>query len=326
MGDGALAPANEPDSSLLATRPIDTAVSRAEAPSGPEGAPQAPAVEDVSVPAADEFAAASAMFGVAAVPPAEPEVALADEPAPDYLGTEPRRARSNFRRVTTTSLSVGVIGVACALVVGMALPGSPLVVAEGSRETSAVPAEATDAGIPAFVVSDQALNTDVERSGDYQVLTGAQVAAETGIAYSTAVFINDPTAAIQWPFAVGTGMSYGYGVRDGVMHEGIDFTPGDGAPNQAIADGVVRLATESDSGYGVGVYIDHMIDGQLITSHYAHMQYGSLKVKTGDTVKVGDPIGLTGNTGHSFGAHLHFELIVNGQTIDPMPWLKEHAG
>jgi murein DD-endopeptidase MepM/ murein hydrolase activator NlpD len=121
-------------------------------------------------------------------------------------------------------------------------------------------------------------------------------------------------------------MSYGYGMRSGRLHEGIDFVPGNGAPIQAIADGTVRIATEQGGAFGVTVYIDHVIDGSVITSHYSHMQYGSLQVKAGDTVKVGDIVGKTGNTGRSYGAHLHFELIVNGTTIDPMPWLRENAG
>jgi murein DD-endopeptidase MepM/ murein hydrolase activator NlpD len=75
------------------------------------------------------------------------------------------------------------------------------------------------------------------------------------------------------------------------------------------------------------VIIDHVIDGELVSTRYGHMQYGSLKVKTGETVKVGQIIGLVGDTGHSFGAHLHFEVLQNGTTaIDPLPWLRSHAG
>jgi murein DD-endopeptidase MepM/ murein hydrolase activator NlpD len=46
----------------------------------------------------------------------------------------------------------------------------------------------------------------------------------------------------------------------------------------------------------------------------------------GQKVKVGDIIGKVGNTGRSYGAHMHFELIVDGSTIDPQPWLYENAG
>ncbi|MFX7621115.1 M23 family metallopeptidase, partial [Acinetobacter baumannii] len=81
----------------------------------------------------------------------------------------------------------------------------------------------------------------------------------------------------------------------------------EGAPIQAIADGVVRTATEDGGGYGVMIIIDHKIDGQLVSSRYAHMLHGSMQVKQGDVVHVGEVIGHTGNTGRSFGAHTHFE-------------------
>ncbi len=315
-----------------------TDVARVTAPVAPataiddDDAAAEPADAPDDIPAPDAFAAASVLFAATAAPAVAPvagdEAAVdgdgAVEPErPAYLGTEPRRSRSNFRRITATSLSVGVIGAVTALTVAMAFPAAP----QGNGAAATVVAtDVAQKDLQAFVAPSDVKNTDIERAANYEAVSAAQVAAAEGIAYSNAVFHNDPTAAIQWPFAVGTGMSYGYGMRDGRMHEGIDFTPGSGAPIQAIADGTVRTATEDGGGYGVTVYIDHVIDGSTITSHYSHMQYGSLRVKAGDRVKVGDAVGLTGNTGRSFGAHLHFELIVNGATIDPMPWLKEHAG
>jgi murein DD-endopeptidase MepM/ murein hydrolase activator NlpD len=121
-------------------------------------------------------------------------------------------------------------------------------------------------------------------------------------------------------------MTFGFGMRSGRMHEGIDFTPGTGAHIQAIADGVVRVSTDSGGAFGVTVVIDHVIDGQLVSSRYAHMQYDSRQVQVGDTVSVGQYVGRTGNTGRSFGAHTHMEILQNGSTaIDPLPWLRSHA-
>ncbi len=176
-------------------------------------------------------------------------------------------------------------------------------------------------------MSSSDLQSDtIERVDKFSTASLVDIAQEQGIDYSTSVYTNDPYALIQWPFMVGVGMSYGYGMRDGRLHEGLDLVPGDGAPVQAIAGGRVRIATETGGNYGVTVYIDHMIDGELITSHYSHMQYGSLRVEAGQTVEVGDIIGKVGNTGRSFGAHMHFELVVDGATIDPLPWLQENAG
>ena len=309
-----------PDGQPLTRRALRELQAKARA----EQAASHSALED----AADEEAAADQESAQVRVASAQAAPIEAVE-RPEYMGTKPRRARSNFVKLPGKPLSIAAVVMAGMVAAGVVLP---LALSGQTATDRAAATQQTSQGaypesdLQAFVVPSDVETADVERSVDYQAETTAQLAAETGINTANAVFTNDPTADVQWPFKYGTGMSYGYGVRDGVMHEGIDFTPGDGAPNQAIADGVVIEATEHDSGYGVGAYIEHEIDGQKIISHYAHMQYGSLKVKAGDHVKVGDPIGLTGDTGHSFGAHLHFELIVDGHTIDPMPWLREHAG
>lgn len=144
--------------------------------------------------------------------------------------------------------------------------------------------------------------------------------------YSSAVFTNNPDCAIQWPYAVGVPMTYGFGMRDGKMHEGTDFVPGVGAHIQAIAEGVVATSTDNGGAYGVTIVIDHRVDGQLVSTRYAHMEYDSRQVEVGDTVDVGQYIGRTGDTGRSFGAHLHFEVLLNGTTAtDPLPWLEDYA-
>lgn len=244
-----------------------------------------------------------------------------------------RRPRGS-RKFLTLGATVGVMSLAGLLAVSMTLPAEAVAAAQGTSvaATSLVATSAdekstaADGEIQAFIAPSDVQSETLARGDDFSTISLVEVAAEQGINYSNEIFTNDAEAAIQWPFMVGVGMSYGYGMRSGRLHEGIDFVPGDGAPIQAIADGTVRIATEQGGAYGVTVYIDHIIDGQVITSHYSHMQYGSLQVSAGDTVKVGTVVGKTGNTGRSYGAHLHFELIVNGTTIDPLPWLRENAG
>ncbi|MDR6868164.1 murein DD-endopeptidase MepM/ murein hydrolase activator NlpD [Microbacterium resistens] len=252
------------------------------------------------------------------------------------VAAAPRRAKGgSFRRVARIGVPAGVMGMVGLLAISMTLPSQAIasghglspatsLVASGSAK-SAADAEAKE-DIQAFIAPSDVQGASLQGAEGFGAVSQVQVAAESGIRFSDSLYTNDSTAKIQWPFIVGVAMSSPFGVRDGVMHEGIDLAPGDGAPIQSIADGTVRLASESDGGYGVGVYIDHIIDGQLVTSHYGHMQYGSLKVKTGDVVKVGDIVGLTGDTGHSFGPHLHFEIIVDGAKIDPLPWMLAHAG
>ena len=149
----------------------------------------------------------------------------------------------------------------------------------------------------------------------------AQLAAESGISNFSNFFVNDPNSAIQWPFAVGVPISYGFGMRSGRMHEGVDFTPGAGLADpgdrrrcRARGDETRAARTACTSSSTTS------IDGQLVSSHYAHMQYGSLQVQVGQQVTVGTILGRTGNTGRSYGAHTHFEILMNGTTpIDPIP-------
>ena len=268
----------------------------------------------------------------ASEPTAEPEGAAAEETPVEHVA---RRRRPSARKFLTVGATVGVMSLAGLLAVGMTLPAEAVAAVQGSPSLAATSlvaasgaksADTADDEIQAFVTSSDVQNESLARSDSFSTVSLIQVASEEGINYSNEVFTNDAEAAIQWPFKVGVGMSSGYGMRWGRLHEGIDFVPGEGAPIQAIADGVVRTATEQGGAYGVTVYIDHVIDGQIVTSHYSHMQYGSLQVKAGQTVKVGDIVGHTGNTGRSYGAHLHFEIIINGGTIDPLPWLRENAG
>ena len=68
------------------------------------------------------------------------------------------------------------------------------------------------------------------------------------------------------------------------------------------------------------VKIDH---GNGYYTRYLHLAYNTVKVKVGDTIKSGKVIGYMGNTGYSFGGHLHFELWENGKKIDPTPYLNK---
>ncbi|WP_104083100.1 M23 family metallopeptidase [Cryobacterium sp. Y11] len=166
----------------------------------------------------------------------------------------------------------------------------------------------------------------VEREG-YKSTTIAEVAAASGIRMED-TFTNNPNGTIQWPFAVGVHIGDQIGYRNcagcSVNHGGQDFNPGVGAPIQAVADGVVSVAEDGEGSLGVHMMIDHMINGELVTSVYAHMIHGSMLFATGDIVKVGQVIGKTGSTGMSTGPHLHFEIRqggISGTKIDPLAWL-----
>lgn len=109
-------------------------------------------------------------------------------------------------------------------------------------------------------------------------------------------------------------------------HNGFDMLTAQGTPIVAVADGTVRLSSESYGAYGVGVVIDSVIDGKTVTTTYGHMTYGTRAVEAGDKVVAGQMIGRVGSTGRSSANHLHLEVEVNGVKTDPHPWLIENAG
>ena len=102
---------------------------------------------------------------------------------------------------------------------------------------------------------------------------------------------------------------------DGRNHKGMDFASPKGTDIYAVADGVVTISTYSDS-YGYYIEIKHK-DGTR--TRYAHAS--KLLVKVGQTVKQGDHIAEVGTTGRSTGNHLHFEVIVNGERVNPAKYL-----
>ncbi|CAN7487057.1 M23 family metallopeptidase [Pararhizobium sp. LjRoot238] len=99
------------------------------------------------------------------------------------------------------------------------------------------------------------------------------------------------------------------------MHAGIDFRAPSGTRIVATAPGTVITAGKG-GGYGNMVEIDH---GNGITTRYAHLS--SLLVNVGDTISAGEAIGRSGSTGRSTGPHLHYEVRLNGEAVDPTRFL-----
>ena len=103
------------------------------------------------------------------------------------------------------------------------------------------------------------------------------------------------------------------------IHTGIDFSAADSV-SYAADDGVV-LITEFNVAYGNMTVIDHgTVGGVRMTTLYAHQ--AAFGVRPGDRVIKGQPIGVIGETGYATGPHLHFEVRIDGQPVDPTPYLK----
>lgn len=123
----------------------------------------------------------------------------------------------------------------------------------------------------------------------------------------------DLSPAISGPFVYpfnGTFTS-GYGWRDSAFHRGIDIDLNRGDTVHAAFTGMVRFAGKQ-GGYGNVVIIRHYNGLETV---YAHLW--KIKVKPGDIVTSGQLVGLGGNTGHSTGTHLHFEIRFRGVAINP---------
>ncbi len=126
-----------------------------------------------------------------------------------------------------------------------------------------------------------------------------------------------------WPVA-GTFAKSGFGIRRNPFggmstefHKGQDISAPYGAPVIATADGVVTISGWL-RGYGQVVYIDH---GNGLQTRYGHLS--RLDVTVGQVIKRGQQLGLVGSTGRSTGPHLHYEVRVDGQATNPVPYLPE---
>lgn len=106
--------------------------------------------------------------------------------------------------------------------------------------------------------------------------------------------------------------------RPGHMHAGLDIAAAEGVPIHAADDGKVVLiqGIGQSGGYGNFTCVQHT---QTMSTCYAHQS--RIGTSVGASVSKGQVIGAVGNTGHSFGAHLHFEVRVNGSPVNPMGYL-----
>ena len=118
------------------------------------------------------------------------------------------------------------------------------------------------------------------------------------------------------------GISSGFGYRSdpfngsAAFHAGLDFKGAIGAPIHAAAKGKVSFVGQRQ-GYGNVVEVDH---GNGMVTRYAHMS--AFRTTPGKDVLAGEVIGAIGNTGRSTGPHLHFEVRINDQAVNPRPFLE----
>lgn len=155
-----------------------------------------------------------------------------------------------------------------------------------------------------------------------QEAAAAAKAAQTSSTSGSSTYIASNSVVVSGsgqftnPCPSGTVSStFGYRDFDSSFHKGLDLAASEGSPTYAADAGTVIIAGWSDSA-GNWVVIDH---GNGIVTKYMH--HSALAVSAGQTVVKGQQIGYVGNTGDSFGAHLHFQVEVNGTAVDPQGYL-----
>lgn len=214
------------------------------------------------------------------------------EPRGQYRGRRrvPAAPRNRYAAVMTTAfVGAGVV----ALITGTVLPDTP---DQGNL-----------ALVDANALSDAAQRADAaDRASRSEARDGADAAEQV----APDVYVL-PLRKYELTSEFGSRPTL-----DGKDHPGVDLAAPAGTQYYAIARGTVILARHN-GGYGMSVMIDH---GGGIVSVYGHSS--KLLVKEGQTVEAGQTLGLVGNTGYAFGAHLHLEIRLDNEQVDPMPWLR----
>jgi murein DD-endopeptidase MepM/ murein hydrolase activator NlpD len=151
-------------------------------------------------------------------------------------------------------------------------------------------------------------------------LEGRLRTVQAGVARRQALAAATPTI---WPAQGWLTDAFGRRIDpltgEDAFHAGLDISAERGQPVYATADGVVRTA-EPAGAYGNMVTLDH---GFGLATRYAHLH--AFKVAPGDAVRRGDIVGFVGSTGRSTGDHVHYEVLANGQTLNPLRFLLERA-
>ena len=185
--------------------------------------------------------------------------------------------------------------------------GGPTVPAEVSQVRRAL--DAVSRGLPERRESLAKLEARYEKQRE----EAAARAVEKDKAARTSVPGNIPSG---WPTSGDISSPFGWRWNGTDFHPGIDIANDMGTPIVATADGVVTTAGWNGGGYGNMVDIDH---GNGILTRYGHAS--EVVVHEGQHVKRGEVIAYMGSTGFSTGPHVHYEIHVNGETVNPASYL-----
>jgi len=243
-----------------------------------------------------------------------------------FSASGPPRRRG--KALASKALSCVAMLFAGAILVGVSVPSNAFFGPSNVVAIASVPeADVAELAVESrptqsLAVSDDVLG-DVNGRDGVKVISYAEVLALkfAGVEYAYSA----TSGAIRWPFPYAVPLTDRFGDRVGGFHKGTDFAAPAGTPIYAIADGFVTYVQADYSGYGYHTIISHVVDGQEVESLYAHMASNSSPLQAGDAVRVGDFVGLVGDTGRSYGAHLHLEIHLDEVPVDPYAWLTAKA-
>lgn len=180
------------------------------------------------------------------------------------------------------------------------------------------------ASLSAITSTDQAASGGQFDSEFSDLFSSWEALDDGGLISHTGDIIPAPRASVSVPSRMpveGVTLTSGYGMRNHPIlrkrarHNGVDLAAARGTPVYATADGLIGKAQRFSS-YGNYVQIEH---GGELQTRYAHLS--SYTVRAGDMVEKGDLIGYVGSTGRSTGPHLHYEVRVAGEAVDPVPYM-----
>ena len=183
----------------------------------------------------------------------------------------------------------------------------------GARNDLAATRQQKLVDLSTLSAAEQAAASEIDALQAASASLAAQIRAAQASASRSTTAGAQSAAGLIWP--VQGPVTSPFGWRWGRMHEGIDIGVPYGTPIHAAAAGTV-IYCGWEEGYGNLVVLDH--GGNLATA-YGHQS--SIAVGCGEQVAQGQVIGYVGCTGHCFGPHLHFEVRVNGNPVDPLGYL-----
>ncbi|RJY10307.1 M23 family metallopeptidase [Aurantiacibacter aquimixticola] len=188
----------------------------------------------------------------------------------------------------------------------------------------ATPAAADETDNPEGIIEIATVAESGADSEFSQLFDSWEGLEDNGRVDMSSIIVPTPRAAVMVPQRMpvdNVRLTSGYGMRNHPVlrrrarHNGVDLAAPRGTPVYATADGVVEMAQYYGS-YGNYVQLEH---GEDTETRYAHLS--SYTVRAGDTVRIGDLIGYVGSTGRSTGPHLHYEVRVGGDPVNPIPYM-----